>query len=159
MSKYNIRSAKVSDYEEIVLMYIELIKVLYSGFNIKENAYFYRIVIGWFENNKDIVICETDTGEIAGFTLGFIEDIGIVDPYYNGDIAYVKPEFRKTRVAYLLYKNVVDYATNILKMRCIAKAFVGDGNKEHIDKIQSRFGSPRYIEYITGEVKDGKERR
>lgn len=155
MSKYEIRPAELSEFEELVKMYMDLIKVLYKGFNIKDSAYFYRIVIGWFETQKDIVVCvDKSNGEIAGFTLGYIDDIGIVDPYYNGDIAYVKPEYRKTRVAFLLYQNVVKYAEK-LKMRCIAKAFVGDGNIEKIDKIQSRFGKPRYIEFITGEVQNG----
>jgi len=154
MANYTIRPAELTDFKELVEMYIDLIKTLYKGFNIKEDIYFHRIVIGWFETKKDIVVCETDSGDIAGFTLGYIDDIGIVDPYYNGDIAYVKPEYRKTRVAYLLYMNVVKFAKQ-QGLRCIAKAFIGDGNAEKIDRIQGRFGEPRYIEYITGEVKNG----
>lgn len=154
MSKYNIRPAEVKDYEELVAMYIDLIETIYSGFEIKESAYFHRVVIRWYEQQKDIVICETEDGEIAGFTLGYIEDIGIVEPYYNGDIAYVKPKFRKTKVAYMLYHNVVKWAKS-RGLRCVAKAYVGDGNSEKIDNIQGRFGSPRYVEFVTGEIKNG----
>lgn len=145
-----LRPAKLSDYSELVQMYKKLIEATYDGMALGEEIFFYGIVTDWFRTNKNVVICETDDGKIAGFTLAYMEDISVVEPYYYGDIAYVKPEYRKTRAAYLLYNNVVQYGKS-LGVRVIAKAYVGDGNKNKVDKIQGRFGSPHFIEFRTGE--------
>ena len=143
-----LRPAELSDYRELVDMYIELAKVVYDGMKISEDAYFHQVVINWFKMGRDITICETKDGDSAGFTLAYKEDIGIIEPYYHGDIAYIKPEHRKSRAAYLLYNNVIEMGKQ-LGLRVIAKAFVGDGNKEKVDRLQGRFGEPRFIEYRT----------
>lgn len=145
-----IRPSKLSDYKELVDMYKELISITYDGMTLGEDIFFYGVVTEWFKANKNIVICETDDGDIAGFTLAYMEDIGVVEPYYYGDIAYVKPKYRKTKAAYLLYNNVVQFGKS-LGVRVIAKAYVGGGNKDNVDKIQSKFGNPHFIEYRTGE--------
>jgi len=143
-----LRTASMKDYEELVSMYKELIKVVYEGMNIGEDIFFYGVVIDWFKQNKDIVVCENEAGDIVGFTLAYVEDIGVVEPYYFGDIAYVKPEYRKTKAAYLLYNNVIGWGKK-LGYKVQAKAYVGGGNKEKVDRIQSKFGSPQFTEYRT----------
>lgn len=143
-----LRPALLIDFTELAEMYKDLARIVYDGSELKEDIFFHGIVIKWFEMNRDIVVCETDDGKIAGFTLAYIEDIGIIDPYYYGDIAYVKEEYRKTKAAYLLYNNVVTYGKS-LGFRVIAKAYVANGNIDQVDKIQKRFGSPHFIEYRT----------
>lgn len=146
-----LRPAELSDYTELAKMYKELSRIVYFNFELKDDIYFYGIVMDWFKFEKNVVVCETDDGKIAGFTLAYVEDIGIIDPYYYGDVAYVKEEYRKTKAAYLLYNNVVKYGKS-LGMKVIAKAFVGNGNKNRVDKIQEKFGKPVFIEFMTEET-------
>lgn len=143
-----LRPAQLSDYTELVEMYKELSKAVYQGMKIGEDIFFYGVVVDWFKTQKDVVICETEDGEIAGFTLAYIEDLGIIEPYYYGDIAYVKPQYRKTKAAYKLYHNVVNYGKK-QGLKVQAKAYVGGGNRDKVDKIQGRFGKPQFVEYIT----------
>ena len=146
-----LRPATLKDYNELVEMFKDLIAVVYKGFNLGSDIYYHGTVQDWFKSNKDIVICETKDGEVAGFTLAYVENIGIVQDYYFGDIAYVKPKFRKGRAAYLLYNNVVDYADQ-LGLPLVAKAFMGD---DRVDKIQSKFGEPFLMEFKRLKKKQG----
>ena len=143
-----LRPATLKDYEEIVAMYKELLKAVYPHIKLGEDIFIYGAVQSWYQTKKDIVLCENKDGIITGFTMAYIEEIGVVEPYYFGDIAYVKQEFRKGRSAYLLYNNVVTFSKR-LGIPLIAKAFVGDGNKDQVDKIQSRWGVPIFTEYTT----------
>ena len=144
-----LRPAVLTDYMELVEMYKDLIDVVYEGLEKGEEIFFHGTVQAWYQNKKDVIICETNEGVITGFSLGYVEDLGFLKPYYYGDIAYVKPEFRKGRSAYLLYNNVVAYATQ-QGLPVIAKAFVSDKNENKVDKIQAKFGKPRFIEYFKG---------
>ena len=103
-----LRQATLNDFEELVSMYKELIKIVYHNCKLSDDIFFYGAVIEWFRQKKDIIVAEVD-GKVAGFTLAYVENLQIIEPYYFGDIAYVKPEFRNTRAAYLLYNNVVTY--------------------------------------------------
>ena len=150
----NIRPATTRDYAELVDMYKELIYGVYDGFEKGEDIYFHGAVQNWFTQKKDVIVCEKGDGTITGFSLAFVESIGVIEPYYYGDSAYVKPEFRKGRTAYLLYNNVVDYAAQ-QGLPVIAKAFVSEENENKVDKIQAKFGKPRFIEYYRG-VEDGR---
>lgn len=143
-----IRKAELTDFEEIVKMYKDLLAVVYEGLKISEDIFIYATVIDWYKSGKDIMVCETDDGDIAGFTLAYVENLMIIEPYYRGDIAYVKPEYRKTRAAYLMYHDVVNHGHS-LGLKVESEAYVGNGNKESIDKIQSRFGEPQFIKYMT----------
>ena len=142
-----LRPATLNDFVELVQMYKDLIKTVYHNMNLSEDIYFYGAVIEWFKQKKDIIIAEQD-GVIAGFTLGYVENLQIVEPYYFGDIAYIKPEFRKSRAAYMLYNNVVNYGKE-LGLKVEARAFIGNGNANKIDKIQSKFGVPEFIHFRT----------
>ena len=142
-----IRNAKLEDYSELVEMYKSLIDTVYEGFEKGEDIFFHGSVQGWFQDKKDIIICETDDGIIAGFSLSFIEDLGFLKPYLYGDILFVKESFRKGRTAHLLYNNVVNYADQI-GLPLIAKAYIGNGGEDKVDKIQSKFGSPLFKEFV-----------
>ena len=139
-----LRPARLDDYQEIVDMYKSLIETVYEGFEIGEDIFFYGTVQDWFKRKRDIIVSETDDGVITGFSVGYIDDIGIVKPYYFGDLAFVKEQHRKGRSAYLLYKNVVDYADQI-GLPLVAKAFTGGNDK--IEQIQSKFGEPFFMEF------------
>ncbi len=138
-----LRVADIKDYEEIVAMYKELVKEVFKGFELGEDIFFYGIVSNWFKDGKDVVV-SVDNETLTGFSLAYVEDLGMVKPYYQGDIIYVKDEYRKGRSAYLLYNNGVDYADS-KGLPIIAKAYVGGVNK--IDKIMDRFGEPLFVEY------------
>ncbi|WP_373069808.1 N-acetyltransferase family protein [Sulfurimonas sp.] len=148
----NIRQATTADFTELVEMFKDLIKTVYHSNQLKDDIFFHGAVMDWFRSGKDIVIAEKDD-EIAGFTLAYIQDLGYINPYYYGDIAYIKPHFRKTRAAYLLYNNVVNYAKQ-LGLEVEARAFVGNGNKNSVDKIQSKFGTPEFIHFKTNHIKE-----
>lgn len=148
-----LRPAKLIDFTEIVSMYKALIEAVYEDMKTGEDIFFYGVVIDWYKSGKDLTVCESKDGEIVGFTLAYLEDIAVVEPYYYGDIAYIKPEFRKTRAAYLMYNNVVNYGQS-LGLKVQAKAYVGGGNKDKVDRLQSRFGKPQFTEFRT-EHSDG----
>lgn len=145
-----LRPARLMDHEELVGMFTDLIKTIYKGFVIGEPLFFHRNVIAWFEKNNNVVICEKDDGTIVGFSMGYIDDIGFIEPYYKGEIAYVKPEYRKTRAAYMLYNNVIDFAKK-RNLKVISSAYVGNGNQDQVDKLQSRWGKPMFVEYTTAQ--------
>lgn len=138
-----LRKFELCDYEEVVTMYQDLTKEIYFDRTIGEKYFFYRSVSSWIDSGKDIIVCEKD-GQLLGFTLGFVDNCGgITNAVYSGEIAFVKPEYRKTRAAYLLYHNVSDYA-NEQGLTLIANAFLAGENK--VDKIQKKLGgTPRFI--------------
>ncbi len=141
-----IRPARLQDFEEITKMYKELIKTVYKGFHIKEDIFFYGIVQGWYQNNKTIMTSyEDETEKITGFSLSYVEDVGFTPPYVKGELAYIKPEFRKGKSAYKLYHHVVELADN-MKMNLVSSGYVGDGAEDKIEQIMSRFGEPFLLE-------------
>lgn len=98
------------DFEEIVDMYYNFTKEVYSERTVGERYFFYKEVMHWIEKRRDVIIVKKDD-TIVGFSLAHIDNnMGLTNPIYNGIIAYVKPEYRKTRAAYLLYKNMSDFA-------------------------------------------------
>ena len=107
MKLYNFT---LQDYEELVDMYYEFTKSVYTKRKIGEKYFFYKTVNEWISSRKNIVIVKKD-GIIVGFTMAFINDNGgMTEPVYSAEIAYVKPEYRKTRAGYLLYKNSYNFA-------------------------------------------------
>ena len=108
-----LRKFTLSDYEEIVDMYYDFIKEVYSTRKIGSKYFFYRKINEFISDKCDIVIAEKD-GIISGFTVSKIDDMGgITEPVYDGMIAYIKPKFRKGRTAYMLYNNVSEYAKEL----------------------------------------------
>jgi len=142
-----LRPAKLTDYKELVGMFKELIETVYTEFEIGEDIFFYGTVQQWFQLNRDVIVCEDEDGAITGFSVCYVEDIGIVKPYYYGDLLYVKPKFRNGRSSYMLYNNIVTYAEK-MGLPLLAKAFVEEGNNNN--KIQKRWGKQRFIEYHRG---------
>lgn len=98
------------DFEEVVDMYYEFTKEVYPERTVGERYFFYKEVMQWINNRRDVILAKKDD-TIVGFSLGYKDDnLGLTNPVYNGVIAYVKPEYRKTRAAYMLYKNISSLA-------------------------------------------------
>lgn len=105
-----IRKATLEDFEEIVDMFYEFTKEIYTDRKIGSKFFFHQAVSKWFTENKDVIVTFNDDS-ITGFSLAYLDyNNGLTEPIYFGEIAYVKPEYRKTRAAYMLYKNGDDYA-------------------------------------------------
>ena len=130
----HIRPMKLDDYEEVVDMFYRMYKEMYSGIRkVNPKYFFYRAVYGWINDKKHVIIAEKD-GVICGFTMSYVDDFGgLTEPVYNGEIAYIKPEFRKTRAAYLLYNNGMEYARE-LGMNAISSSRVENGVDKMIEK-------------------------
>ena len=105
-----IRRYEDKDFEEVVQMYSDLIHTLYPNHTIKPIQYFYSNVLNWINWNYDIIITYNEEA-ITGFSMCYVDSMGgIVEDYYQGEIIYIKPEYRKSRSAYLIYYTNMNYA-------------------------------------------------
>lgn len=107
---YKLVNFSLVHYEELVDMFYEFMKEVYYDRKIGLKYAYYIRVNEWIERKCHIVVCLKDDIPI-GFTMSYIDNMGgLTEPVYQGEIAYVKPEYRKTRASYLLYSNVVQFA-------------------------------------------------
>lgn len=129
-----LREFTLNDYEELVDMFYNLNTEFYGSFRaIGAKYYYYKAVMRWIANNKHIVICEHNE-EIVGFTLSYIDEYdGLTEKVYNGEIAYIKPKYRNTRAAYLLYNNVASVAKE-LNLNLSSNSRVENGVDKMIEK-------------------------
>lgn len=128
-----LRKFRLNDYEELVDMYYEFTKEVYQDRKIGPKYFFHKKVSEWINESKDIVMATKDN-KVVGFTLAFVDDTsGITEPIYFGEIAFVRPDYRKTRAGYLLYKNVSNYATE-LNMTLVANGLATNGVSNMIKK-------------------------
>lgn len=109
----NIRQFMIPDFEEVVNMYYDFTKEVYPERDIGEKYFFYKKVIEWINDSYDVVLAYNEK-EIVGFTMCY-QDMcnGLTEPIYQCELAYIKPEYRKTRTAYLLYNNAYEYAKQL----------------------------------------------
>lgn len=96
-------------YEDVVDMFYDFNIELFSKYRkIGYKYFYYKAVMNWINDKKHIIICIDKYNNPIGFSLAYIDDnSGLTERYYNGEIAYVKPAYRKGKASYLLYKNVV----------------------------------------------------
>lgn len=127
---------RVEFYEELVDMFYNFTTEIYgSNRRIGSKYFFYKAVDKWIEDEKDIILCIKSNYDIIGFTVSYVDsNNGLTENIYFGDICYVKPEHRKTRASYLLYKNVVSYGSNDLKLNVVANGRVENGIDNMIEK-------------------------
>ena len=105
-----LRKARTQDYVEVTKMFIDFLTESYPDRSVTSEISCYKLVMSWFEQNSDIVLAIKDS-TIIGFTLAYIDtNGGTLSAVYRAEIAYVKPEFRYTRAAYLLMINVIKLA-------------------------------------------------
>lgn len=107
-----LRKADYDDYESIVEMYIDLIENVYPERKKAPKMYFYNQVFRWFdEQHANHVRVVEKNGELVAFSLATFDNVGgVTETIYHADIAYVKPEFQKSRAAYLMYMDIVGWA-------------------------------------------------
>ena len=123
----------LSDYEEVVQMYHDFTAEVYPDRKIGQMYFYYKSVIEWIATKKDIVIVKKDD-TIVGFTMSYVDaNGGLTEPLYQGVIAYVKPDYRNTRAAYLIYKNVSDVA-NEKKLTLVSSCLVSNGVSDMVQK-------------------------
>ena len=121
------------DFEEVVDMYYNFTKEVYPERTVGERYFFYKEVMSWINNRRDVILVKKDA-TIVGFSMAYVDDnSGLTNPVYNGVIAYVKPDYRKTRAAYMLYKNVSDFADE-QGLTLMANGLVTNGVSEMIGK-------------------------
>ena len=137
-----IRLFSLSDYEEVVDMLYNFYLEVYPDRKIGFKYAYYEKVSNWINTNKDIVVCLKDD-KIVGFTMCYFDtNDGLTEPIYQCEIAYVKPEYRKTRAAYMLYNNAVKLAEEN-KIMIVSNSRVENGVS---DMVQKHFGcEPKFI--------------
>ena len=125
----------LDDYEEVVDMFYELNKEFYRDIRTISPKYFYhKAVISWIADKKHIILCRDKNGITVGFTMSYIDEVcGLTETIYNGELAYVKPKYRNTRAAYLLYNNVSSVAKE-LKLNLSSNSRVENGVDKMIEK-------------------------
>lgn len=105
-----LRRADYDDYESIVEMYIDLIKTVYPERKLAPKMFFYAQVYRWYEEKLHLRVVEKDN-EIIAFSLCTFDNVnGVTETFYHADIAYVKPEYQKSRAAYLMYMDICQWA-------------------------------------------------
>ena len=137
-----LRQFTLDDYEEIVNMYYEFNKEIFSSNrSISPKYFYYKQVIDWINSNKHIIIAE-NKGIIYGLSMCFIDEFnGLTNPIYICEICYIKPEYRKTKAGYMLYNNGESMA-NELGLNILANGRVENGVDKMIEKhfnLQSMF--------------------
>lgn len=136
-----LRKFEFRDYEDVVDMYYNFYIEVYGDHRkIGPKYFFYKKVIDAINDNNDIIVCVKPDGTITGFTLSHIDSFsGLTEPVYHGVMAYIKPEYRKGKSAYMLYKNVVQYAEE-LKMNLYSYNRIDNGTsamiKKHFDPTE-----------------------
>lgn len=140
-----LRPFFLSDYEAVVDMYYDFTREVFTERKIGYKYFFYKTVQEWIKKGNDIVLVTTDDGEIVGFSMAFYDDFGgLTEPFYNGEIAYVKPEYRKSKAAYLLYNNVVEVAKE-RNLLIVANGRVENGIDKMIKKHYK--ATPMFINF------------
>lgn len=123
----------ITDYEEVVDMYYEFTKEIYPDRQVGYRYFFYKEVMKWINHGNDIVVAKSN-GDIVGFSMAYVDDNnGLTETIYNGVLAYVKTEYRKTRAAYLLYNNMYSLAKE-KNLTVIANGLVTNGVSDMIKK-------------------------
>lgn len=110
-----LREFTLDDYEEVVDMFYDINKDIYQEHRkIGSKYFYYKKVSKWIEDKHHIILSVNNIGVITGFTMCYVDYYdGLTEPYYMAEIAYVKPEYRNTRAAYLLYNNAVKVAEEL----------------------------------------------
>lgn len=137
-----VRAYKDTDFEEVVDMYYKMCLEVYPHREFKTKQFFYKNVLNWIDWNYDIIMTEKDD-IVTGFALAYVDNMGgICDDYYQGECIYVKPEYRKTRSAYLMYNSFVNFADS---MGYITSTNASSITESH--KIAKKFGKKIFEKY------------
>ena len=128
-----LRKFNLNDYEEVVSMHHSFISEVFEDRKINPKYFFHKEVMSWINDSKDIVVAYKDE-TIVGYTMCYLDQFnGLTEPVYTAEICYVKPEYRKTKAAYLLYKNGYNYSIE-LGVPIVVSARVESGVDVMIEK-------------------------
>lgn len=132
-----LRKFDADDFLEVVQMFKEFTKELYPHRKIGSDMAFSEVVLNWIKLQKHIFVTVNEDNSVTGFSMSELNHNDyITEPTYQGNIAYVKPNYRGGKSAYLLYNNMVQISKD-LGLNISANAFI---NQYKIDKIQKKFG-------------------
>lgn len=121
-------------YEDVVNMLYSMVMEANPEKIIGSKQNFYRLVDGWTkDDNMDIVLVCTDT-DVIGFYNALVNDNrGLYEANYFVENFYIKPNKRKSRAIYMLFKNIEKYAHS-LGLLVSAKFRIDNGFAELIKK-------------------------
>ena len=128
-----LRKMELDDYEDVVDMYYDFYIEIYPNRNINHKYFFYQVVASWIKDKKDVILIERD-GEVIAFTLSYVNmNSGLTDKFYFAEAGYIKSEYRKTKAAYMLFKNISDYAEEN-SMNLSGTFFLENGTSDMVKK-------------------------
>lgn len=130
-----IRKATVEDIPVLVEMYIDLVTIAYPKRRIAPPIIFYDIVVDWILTEKRVRVTYNNT-ELTGFSYISTNNAGgLTETLLDAEISYVKVEYRKSRAAYLIYKDGFDYALSM------NMGMMSTSNIESSPIVGKRFGA------------------
>lgn len=137
-----LKEFKLNDYEDLVNMFYDfIVEVFAEDRDIAPKYFCYKEVMSWINNKKHIVLVGNDK-ETVGFSLSYIDEFnGLTNPIYTCEYAFVKPKYRKSRAAYLLYNNGSNVAKE-LNLNLVSNGRVENGVSNMMEKhfnLESKF--------------------
>ena len=146
MSKMSIRQIDINTSEdvikEITLMYMSLIKIVYPDRIHSAETVYKGIVLRWLVQQQRVSIIEKEN-EIIGFSvIGWHNVGGATDWYLDAEISFVKEEYRKSRAAYIMYKDGIDYAISE------GLGIMSTSNPDSSPIIQKRYNSKHLFNHF-----------
>lgn len=130
-----IRRMEIGDFEEVVDMYYNFCKEVFGAKRkIAPKYFYYQMVTDWINSGKDIIIAYDKDCKTYGFSMCYKDVFNyLTEPVYTCEVAYVKPEYRNTRAAYMLFKNGYSYAKE-QGLNIVVSGRVSNGVDKIIDK-------------------------
>lgn len=121
-----LRSCLIHEQITVAAMYREMIKEVYPTRKIGDPEAFAAKALEWFTDPQmEIYVTDTD-GVISGFSASCVDRCeGLTSPIYNVMAVYVKPKFRNSKSAYMLY-NMASMRAFYLKLPLYGIAFGED---------------------------------
>jgi GNAT superfamily N-acetyltransferase len=124
--------------QELITMFESLIKEVYGSLagDIKDR--YEKEVKNWIDSSYiNLFLAYNDKNEVIGFAVGEYVEKSFCVKHYIGLHCYVKPIFRKTRAAYLLYKAIIDRADNY-NLPILVNAYQQNETKSIMKKLTDR---------------------
>jgi len=128
-------------FEDLVDMYYEMTKEIYSHKHIGNKQMFYREIDRITNDNQYHIVLAVSNGKVVGFSKSYIDyHSGLYSPDYYTELLYVKPSNRGSKALYMLAKNIDLYAKengldNVINAR-IDNGF-SETIKKHYNTISS----------------------
>jgi hypothetical protein len=141
----NLKILDFSDFNEVsevANMFKSYIYELYPLLAIDNNEAYINEVKAW---QNDYTYIAYDGNNIVGFFYAYIADALYCKSFLSAMHCYVKPNYRNSKAAYLLYNEIIELSQE-LKLTVIGNAYILGSNK--VDSILTKFGKPLYMQFI-----------